>query len=191
MTGTAWQAARASAEPPGAPGLGPAGAKPPGSGFGTSSKRPTEGSAQGGTVSCHLEELLPCVRPGKIRPRCSEQAHQTGWGGPEAPEQSLARNFQRVFQAHSAGLPQAAGQMLGSCEGPLAEGGLGHSSGRLTTTTSKWRCPETYQEGAPPRSAAPKQLVGRSYRTSVTPASDTNSCVALGQSLSLSEPQRP
>lgn len=32
-----WQAACASVEPPGAPGHGPAGVKPPGSGFGTSS----------------------------------------------------------------------------------------------------------------------------------------------------------
>lgn len=116
MTGTMWQAAYASAEPPGAPGHGP-GVKPPGSGFGTSSKRPTEGSSQEGTVSCHLEKFLLRVRPGKIHKMCLEQSHQTGWDRPEAPEQSLARNFQRVFQAHSAGLPQAAGQMLRSWGG--------------------------------------------------------------------------
>lgn len=38
------------------------------------------------------------------------------------PEQSLKRSFQRVFQARSAGLLQAAGQMLGSWGGPLFQG---------------------------------------------------------------------
>lgn len=64
-----------------------------------------------------------------------------GWGGPAVPEQSLARSFHRVFQARSAGLPQAAGQMLGSWGVLSAEGGPGHSSGCLNNHDIKMQAP--------------------------------------------------
>lgn len=69
--------------------------------------------------------------------------------------------------------------------GPLFQGWA------RTIMTSKCRHPETCQEGASLRPITPKKLAGWSHRRSVTSASDTESCVALGQSLSLSEPPRP
>lgn len=188
-----WQAARASAEPPGAPGCGP--------GWGEATRkwiwhklqkaRTRQGSQQGRHFSCHLEKFFLHVKPRKVRPTCSERSHQIGWGVPAVPEQSLKRSFQRVFQARSAGLLQAAGQMLGSWGVLSSKGGPGHSSGHPTIMTSKCRHTETCQEGASLRPITPKQLAGWSHRRSMTSAPDTESCVALGQSLSLSEPSRP
>lgn len=110
-----WQAT--SAEPPKEfQTVGLAGVKPPGGGFGTSSKRPTwfREASEGGHFSCHPEKCFLHMSAEKVRPTRSEQSHQTGWGGLGTPEQSLVRSFQSVFQACSAELPQAAGQMLGS-----------------------------------------------------------------------------
>lgn len=188
-----WQAARASVEPPGAPGCGP--------GWGKATRKwiwhklqkayTYQGSQQGRYFSGRLEKFFLHVRPRKVCPTCSERSHQMGWGVPAAPEQSLERSFQRVFQARSAGLLQAAGQMLGSWGVLSSKGGPGHSSGHLTIMTSKCRHPETCQEGASLRPISPKQLARRNCRRSLTSALDTESCTALGQSLSLSESPRP
>lgn len=91
--------------------VGPAGVTPGGGGgLGTGSKRPTQTweageVGEGGPVSC---------RPGELPPVSARQGLTGGRGGLAAPGQSLVRSFQSVFQACSAELPQAAGQMPGS-----------------------------------------------------------------------------
>ena len=76
--------------------------------------------------------------------------------------------------------------------GSSAEGGRGHSSGRLTIMTSKCRHPESHQEGAALRPTAPEQLLGwRNLWPSMNPAPDTASHVALGKSLPFFEPVGP
>lgn len=131
--------------------VGLAGVKPPGSGFGTSSKRPTQTreASGGGTClatrrnsTCESWEgppiMLGTISPSRVGR--GQKLWSRVW-----PE--VSTGCSKHAQLSSAGCrPDAQlqwGPTSGAPGGSSAEGGPGHSSGRLTIMTSKCRRPES------------------------------------------------
>lgn len=130
--------------------VGPAGVKPPGSGSGTSSKRPTHtrGASKGGhspatwkNSTCESREGPPNML-GTISPNGVGRVRSCRvW-----PE--ISRGCSKHAQLSSTGCrPDAQLQWRptsGAPGGSSTEGGQGHSSDHLTIMTSKCRLPESY-----------------------------------------------
>lgn len=146
-------------------------------------------SQRGGHFSCHPDTFFLHVKPGKVRPTHSQQSHQMVGEG----QQFQSRVWREVSTGCSKHAQLGSHRLQARCWAPggssLLRAGQDTALAALTIMTSKCRHPETYQEGASLKPTAPEPLVGWSFGTRVTPTPDTDRCVALGQSRSLSEPQ--
>lgn len=148
--------------------MGLAGVRPPGSGFGTSAKRPTQTreAGEGECFSRHLEKFYTWVQGRSTQQALCEFTQLRGEG--QELQSRVWPEISRVCSKHSQlsspgcrpdarlrGRPTS-----GAPGGSSAEGGWGHSPGHLTIMISKCRRAERHQAGASLRPTVPEAACG-------------------------------